>query len=156
MQTHILAYLLMASAVFFLEVIFPFGLLGLMALGLYAIAVYKAWVMWGVMGGLTTLLLALAFALFTAYWELRMLPKTRWGRIRFIKERMSNKLAQPSAQLRGMSGTVKSTMSPTSPYGHVEVARKLYQAESLSGTLAEGENVRVVDVGIRGVKVEKI
>lgn len=156
MQTHILAYLIMASAVFFLEVIFPFGLLGLMALGLYAIAVFKAWVMWGLTGAVTTLLLAVAFALFTAYWELRMLPKTRWGRIRFIKERLSAKVAEPSAQLRGMSGTVKSTLSPTSPFGRVEVARKLYQAESLSGPLTEGQNVRVVDVGIRGVKVEKI
>ena len=91
MITHILGYLLCASAVFFFEVIFPVGLLGLIALALYGLAVYKAWVFFGISGALITLAVSGMMAAFTAYWELRILPKHRLKRISFIQERLQTR-----------------------------------------------------------------
>lgn len=155
MITHILGYLLCASVVFFFEVIFPLGLLGLVALALYGIAVVKAWMYFGMTGALATLVVGLVMAAVTAYWELRVLPRKRFAGVGFLKNRLAlrARLSEPTADLKFQEGKATADMQPL---GQVEIGRKTYAAESISGDISAGERIRVADVGVRGVKVEKI
>lgn len=151
MVTHILSYLLFASVVFFFEVIFPIGLLGLAALALYGLAIFKAWSYFGIAGAAATLIVGLALAFFTAYWELRVLPRKSFASGLIQKRRAQ--LTAATAELKGQEGRVVSELKP---FGEVEIAGKTYAVQSNAGNIPVGATIRVVDVGLLGVKVERV
>ena len=91
MITSILTYLIVGSIIFFLEVVFPYGILGLLALLIYGFSIYTAATTYGVMGGIETLVLALLLAGIAAYWELRILTNRVLQKKFFRKEAVAAK-----------------------------------------------------------------
>ncbi len=73
-------YLLIASVVLFFEVIYPYGILGFLAMCFYGLAIFKAWIAFGWLGTVIALFVALVLGFVTAYCELKMLPNTKRGR----------------------------------------------------------------------------
>lgn len=158
MIEHILTYLIFGSLVLFFEVIFPYGFLMLAALGFYGIAIFKAWVHFGVTGAVATLITAIVFAGVTAYWELRMLPRhTLLARFPWLRDRISSRFAPKAAETTPeLKNQIGVTLTPLNPAGHVEIAGRSYVAQVSHGALPQGQPVRVIDVAVHGLRVEKI
>tara|TARA_B110000483_G_scaffold68050_1_gene85037 strand:- start:1922 stop:2389 length:468 start_codon:yes stop_codon:yes gene_type:complete len=124
------------------EVFIPGGILGVLA-GLAMLAGSAlAFIDFGVSGGLVASAIAVAMLVGMLYFEIKILPKTTFGRRLFL-----------TAAVDGVSSLIRDkdyvgsegiTLTPLGPSGYIEIDGKRHEAFSRSGFLEAGIPVQVV------------
>lgn len=126
------------------EILIPGGILGMIGGGFLLGATIVAFVTGGSEQGLWVLVGSLVFAGLAFWIEIKILPRTSWGKRAFLTsaiESTSAPLSPDAAALIGAHGKAVTMLSPT---GIVLCAGKNYEAFSRTGQLAAGTDVVVV------------
>lgn len=142
-----LIILLFAIGLFLLaaEVLAPGGILGILG-GLMLLAgSVLSFVEFGKNGGLVALLISGLTAAAVFYLELRILPKTRFGKRFFLRREISATSAALPDSARELIGKAALSSTVLSPSGYVTIEGKRYEAVSQSGHIAPGTELEVVD-----------
>jgi membrane-bound ClpP family serine protease len=142
-----LIVLLFAIGLFLLaaEVLVPGGILGIAGgLALLAGSVLS-FVEFGKSGGLMALLISGTTALAVFYIELRILPKTRFGKRFFLSREISGSAAPLKEDARDLVGKAALSATVLAPSGYVTIGGKRYEAVSQSGQIPQGSELIVVD-----------
>lgn len=130
-----------------LEVFVPGAVMGILG-GLSLLAgVIVAFAQHGETGGLIALAVAVAAVLALIYLELRVLPRTPWGRRMFLRKSIDGASQPPVASAADdVVGREARALTVLAPSGVVEVGGKRYEARCESGFASEGARLRVTRV----------
>lgn len=139
----IVLVLLLAGTLFFLEIILPGGILGVLGGILLLVATGFAYQNYGFLGAVLVFLFGVAFVTAFLFFQFRVLPKTKLGRNAFLQTK-----SEGTSNLKvgddSIAGKVGTTVSRLNPSGTVLVDGVRHQAMSQSGFIQEGEAVQVV------------
>lgn len=156
----IIALILAALLLVTFEILLPGGVLGVLAVGAVAAAVWFGYSDYGFLGGVTTLVISLTLITILVFVEFQLLPKTRFGRHLFLSKSSGGRLRYGSRtdegaveDLIGQQGEAATTMAPS---GRVVIDGKTYEGYSQSGLLNKGAQVEVIARDAFRVVVKKI
>ena len=128
----------------FFEVFVPGAILGIIGGVFMLIGCGLAFSAHGVEGGVVAVAVAALSLGGTFYFELRVLPRTRWGRKMFLESAVRGASQPPPAQADEVVGQTGEALTTLAPSGLVLVAGRRYEAASQSGLLVKGTPVKVV------------
>lgn len=153
-MTTILIVLFLAVILFFLEIILPGGVLGVLGGILMLAGVYLTFDEFGAVAALLVLVGCLVFALAFFVFQFKILPKTAMGKNIFLSGSVpgESNVNEGGDTLVGAEGIVLTRMTPS---GAVRVNGHRYEARSRSGFLETGTTVRVVERDAFRLLVEK-
>jgi membrane-bound ClpP family serine protease len=142
-MTTILLVLLLAALLFFLEVILPGGILGIIGAIMLLVASWLAYEEFGVLAAILVFMGGVVFAVAFFFVQFRILPKTGFGKRAFLSTTSQGKSNLPVGEdtIVGQTGQSVSILSPS---GVVSVQGQRHQALSQSGYIPQGEAVEVV------------
>jgi membrane-bound ClpP family serine protease len=147
MSTLVLALFLLGLIFLGLEIILPGAILGIAGVLLLLGGVAVAGLEHGVQGALLAALVAAAAVGALLYLELRVVPRTRFGRRLFLTSAIDGASQPPvadrSSDVVGKEAVALTALSPT---GLVLVDGRRYEARCDSGFADEGARLRVVRV----------
>lgn len=124
------------------EVFVPGGVLGVLGSLLMLLGCGLAFAEFGLRGGTAATALALVLIGFTLYFELFLLPRTRFGKKLFLERAIGAK-SQPPPAADSIIGATGETLTTLAPSGFVLIAGKKYEAASQSGLLPQGAAIKV-------------
>ncbi len=147
MSTLILALFLLGLIFLGLEIILPGAILGIAGVLLLLGGVAVAWLEHGVQGAAVAFVVAVAAVAALLYLELRVVPRTRFGRRLFLTGAIDG-ASQPPVADRASDVVGKDAVALTAlaPTGLVMVEGRRYEARCDSGFAEEGTRLRVVRV----------
>lgn len=142
-MSTIITLLLVALLLFFFEILVPGGILALIGACLVLAACVVAFNTYGAMEALAVFVGSLVVSLLMLYIELKILPKTKYGKRLFLlrAQKASSLKPQAGQDIIGQRGESITTMAPT---GMVLIGGEKYEAFSQSGLLEKGTPVAVV------------
>ena len=142
-MTTILLVILLAALLFFLEVILPGGILGMIGAVMLLVASWLAYNEYGMLAAILVFMGGLLFAVAFFFVQFRVLPKTSFGKRAFLSETSHGTSNLPVGEdsLIGQTGQSVSVLSPS---GVVSVQGQRHQALSQSGYIPQGESIEVV------------
>lgn len=153
-MTTIVALIVFALVLLFLEIVIPGGVLAVVASLLILVASIVTWQQYGVFPAFLVFLGSAILALFCFFLEIQLLSKTRlgsWIRHTGTIEGSSLKAAD-DPELPGSEGDV---VVPLRPVGRVKVGERIYDARSESGWLEIGDRVQVIRANSFSLIVKK-
>lgn len=153
-MSTIITLLLLALLLFFFEIVVPGGILAIMGACLVLAACVVAFTTYGAMEALAIFVGSLIVSLLLLFIELKILPKTKYGkRLFLLREQKASSLSpQAGQEIIGQHGETITTMAPT---GMVLISGEKYEAFSQSGLLEKGTPVAVVKQDSFRLIVEK-
>src|SRR5690625_3918739 len=154
MLTTIIALFIVGVLLISFELIVPGGILGLFGglaiLGSWALTFYE----YEIHVGLAAVLVGLIILGGTLYVELKLLPRTRFGRRLFLSSAIDSTSQAPLAT-QDIIGAEGETLTALVPTGVVLIGDQKYEEFSVSGMLEKGTPVTVVDFDTFRVRVKK-
>ncbi len=153
-MTTILIVLFLAVILFFLEIILPGGVLGVLGGILMLGGVYLTFDEYGAVAALLVLVGCLVFALAFFVFQFKILPKTAMGKNIFLSSSVpgESNINEGGDTIIGAEGVVLTRMTPS---GAVRVNGRRYEARSRTGFLESGTTVKVVERDAFRLLVEK-
>ncbi len=150
----IITLLSVALLLFFFEIVVPGGILAIMGACLVLAACVITFTNYGAMPALAVFVGSLVVSLLLLYLELKILPKTKYGKRLFLLREQKTSSLSPQAghEIIGQCGETITTMAPT---GMVLIDGEKYEAFSQSGLLEKGTPVAVVKQDSFRLIVEK-
>lgn len=127
----------------FFEVIVPGAVLGVIGGILMLAGSVLAFVEFGVAGGTVATVSALGLTGFTVYFELFLLPKTKFGKQMFLETAVKGTSHAPLAKAQDIVGKTGIALTTLAPSGFVLVDGRKYEASSQDGLLAKDTPVKV-------------
>ena len=139
----IITLLSVALLLFFFEIVVPGGILAIMGACLVLAACVITFTDYGAMPALAVFVGSMVVSLLLLFLELKILPKTKYGkRLFLLREQKTSSLSpQAGQEIIGQRGETITTMAPT---GMVLIDGEKYEAFSQSGLLEKGTPVAVV------------
>jgi len=128
------------------ELITPGGVLGIIGVVAMLTGCVLVWVDYGATAGLIAILAAFILAGITLYSELKLLPKTRFGRRMFNESAVTGASQPPPADPADVLGRDCEALTILAPTGYVLLDGKRYEARSLSGLVDKGERLRITSL----------
>lgn len=150
----IIALNLIALVLFFFEIFLPGGVLLIVGILLMGWSWALAYVDYGLGAAALTAFGSLTIGVTMFLLELYLLPRTRWGRLFFLRHTQPDPapLPEQEASLVGRTGETLTTLAPG---GRVQVDGQTREAVSRSGLLRQGTPVVVVGQDRFRLVVEK-
>lgn len=145
-MTAILLCFALGLLLLFFEVFVPGAVLGILGGIFMLIGSGLAFSAYGFEGGALAVAVATVLLGGTLYFELRVLPRTRWGRKMFLDGAVQGASQPPPARADEVVGQTGETLTTLAPSGFVQIGGRRYEAASQSGLLPKGTPVRVVGV----------
>lgn len=138
---------LFALGIFLLaaEVLVPGGILGGAGGLMLLVGSVLTFFEFGKNGGLIALFISGVAAAAVFYVELRILPKTRFGKRFFLSREITATATALQDDARDLVGKTALSATVLSPSGYVEIGGKRYEAVSQSGLISQGTELIVVD-----------
>jgi membrane-bound ClpP family serine protease len=127
------------------EVLVPGGILGIAGGVLLLAGCFVSFMELGASGGLVAVVVAMIATVGVFYIELRILPKTRFGKRFFLKREITSTSTALQEDARDLVGKTALSSTVLSPSGYVTIDGKRYEAVSQSGQIAPGSELIVVD-----------
>ncbi|WP_309387546.1 NfeD family protein [Cerasicoccus frondis] len=160
-MTLIIGLILVALVLISFEIVVPGGILGLLGAVAVIGAVSVAYNEYGLYVALATFMGALLLIGVVVMFELRMLPKTKYGKKLFLYSSSGARLrygaksddGPEEESLIGQQGEALTTMAPS---GKIVIGGKFYEGYSQSGYLNKGTLIEVVGRDTFRVVVKKI
>jgi membrane-bound ClpP family serine protease len=143
-MTAIILCFALGLLLLFFEVFVPGAVLGILGGVFMLIGCGLAFSTHGFEGGAVAVMVASALLGLTLFLELRVLPRTRWGRKMFLEGAVQGSSQPPPARADEVIGQTGETLTMLAPSGFVQVAGRRYEAASQSGLLPKGTSVKVV------------
>ena len=142
MITYVLALIIAALALFFLEIFVPGGILGALGALALIVAAILAYQDWGMLGSIGILLGGAVVGVALFFLEIRLLARSPIGK-QFQHRQTQKAQTKPVGRedLTGKQGTVLTTMAPS---GKVMIDNKTFEAASEGGLIKQGALVVVV------------
>lgn len=137
------------------EFVIPGGILGVIG----GLCILGAWglsfVHFGAEGGMVAVLGGIVVLAVMLTIEIRLLPRTRFGRKLFLEGEIQATSHRPQGtdEIVGREGE---TLTPLAPSGVVVIDDRKYEAFSMSGFVEKGARVKVVDFDHFRVRVRKV
>ncbi len=154
-MTTIFITLILAVVLFFLELVLPGGILGMVGGTLMLVGVYLAYDGYGPLAALFVFFGCIAFAVFFFALQFRVIPKTRFGRKIFLKDSMIRGSSNVSHHDESIIGSIGEVVTQMSPGGMVQVNGRRFEGRSQSGYLEKGTVVEVVGRDVFRLLVRK-
>ncbi len=151
----ILGLILLGLVLLFFEIIVPGGILGVFAALCMLAAIWFAFRDYGLMGGLIGLITSLCLTVGMIVLELKLLPKTRFGK-RFLLRNAIRGQSNPSQASDTIIGKTGEAMTVLAPSGRIKVEGKIYDAFSQDGLIDKGETLKVVGQDTFRIIVKKL
>ena len=154
----IVVLLLAAMALIVVEICTPFfGMLGAVALGCVAWAVYLGWSTFGGVVGLVMVMAAIVALPIYIVTAVKVLPKTPLGRRLFLARKRSSAgegtpEAEDLADLVGRTTMAETTLRPS---GTIRIDHRRIIAQAESGMIEKGDQVKVIRAAGTHVVVRK-
>jgi membrane-bound ClpP family serine protease len=126
------------------EVIIPGGILGAIGGLMMFGGCFMAFAEFGTAGGLVAVVAALGLAIFTIYFEFKILPKTTIGRRAFLTKEVTGVSAAFGDEARALIGKPAEALTMLSPSGYVDIDGKRYEAFCQSGQAPAGTPLQVI------------
>ena len=126
------------------EVLVPGGIIGSVGGILMFIGCLLAFIDYGVGGGLVAVVAALLLGLAAFYLELRVLPRTKFGRRAFLTAEVKGVSAAFGSEAKNLVGMPAAALTLLSPSGYVLVAGRRYEAFCQSGQAPIGAALEVI------------
>lgn len=145
-MTAIILCFALGLLLLFFEVFVPGAVLGILGGVAMLAGCGLAFSTHGFEGGALAVVIAAVLLGTTFYFELRVLPRTRWGRKMFLEAEVGGASQPPPARADEVVGQTGETLTTLAPSGFVLVAGRRYEAASQSGLLPKGTPVKVVGV----------
>ena len=142
MTSLVIALIIVAFLLFFLEIFAPGGVLGLLGACALIAASVLAYDTMGIVGSSVILVGGglLAFALF--FIQIKLMAKSKFGRTIQHRDQQHAQTAPVGREdLVGKTGTAMTTMAPS---GKVKIANETFEAASNSGLIDKNATVEVV------------
>lgn len=154
MLTIIIALFIVGVLLISFELIVPGGILGLFG----GLAIFGSWALtffeYDLPVGLMAVIVGLIILGGTLYIELKLLPRTRFGKRLFLS-RAIDSTSQPEVATEEIVGSEGETLTALVPTGIVLINDQKYEGFSVSGMLEKGTPVTVVDFDTFRVRVKK-
>jgi membrane-bound serine protease (ClpP class) len=128
------------------EILVPGAILGVLGGFCLLVGVAAAFLRLGGTGGAVATGIALAIGTLTLYLEFVVLPKSRLARKFSMTETVSSRSQPEVADRAAVVGREAVAVTTLAPTGYVELGGRRYEASCLSGLVAVGARLRVVDV----------
>jgi membrane-bound serine protease (ClpP class) len=128
------------------EILVPGAILGVLGGFCLLVGAVAAFLRFGVSGGAVATGIALAIGALTLYLEFVVLPKSRLARKFSMTETVSSRSQPEVADRAAVVGREAVAVTTLAPSGYVELEGRRYEASCLSGLVAVGARLRVVDV----------
>src|SRR5690625_2516889 len=155
MLTLIISLFVVGLLLVSFELIVPGGILGLLGgiaiLGSFGLTFSE----YGTHVGLAALVGGLVVLVLVLFVELKLLPRTRFGKRFFLSGAIDSTSHAPLAT-EDIVGKEGETLTALAPTGVVLIDDKKYEAFSMSGMLDRGTRVSVVDFDTFRVRVKKL
>lgn len=155
MTPWILGFFILGTALIFLEILVPGGILGfaggLAMVGGCALAFSE----FGVDGGLLAVLAAAALLSITLYFEFKLLPRTKLGGRMFLRSEVSG-VSSSTADRLALVGKIGQAVTTLAPTGVIVLDGKNFEAFSRDGLVNPGAQLEVVAVDNFRLVVKKI
>ena len=126
------------------EVIVPGGILGSIGGLLMFGGCFVAFIHYGSLGGMLAVLTAILIGGLTIYIEIRLLPKTKWGKRAFLNAEVTAVSAAYGPEANELIGKLAEAMTLLSPSGYILVDGKRYEAFCQSGQAPAGSALEVI------------
>ena len=143
--TLIVALIVIALVLFFLEIFLPGGILAVVGVGCLLGASYLTYTGYGVVAGVAVLVGSGVVSLIFFFLELQLLKSTRFGKFLRSEGSIQGNSNAPAGDdsLVGKQGTALTTMAPS---GRVRIDGRTYEAAAQGGYVAKGTSIEVVRV----------
>jgi membrane-bound serine protease (ClpP class) len=143
--TLIVALIVIALVLFFLEIFLPGGILAVVGAGCLLGASYLTYEEYGVVAGVAVLIGSGVVSLIFFLVELQLLKSTRFGKFLRSEGSIQGGSNAPAGDdsLVGKQGTALTTMAPS---GRVRIDGRNYEAAAQGGYVAKGTPIEVVRV----------
>lgn len=126
------------------EVIIPGGILGAIGALLMIGGSVMAFLEFGTTGGLVALAAASVITGLALYVELRILPKTRFGKRAFLDKEITAVTRAVGDEARNLVGKSAEAITMLSPSGYVRVDGRRYEAFCQSGQVPAGSALEII------------
>jgi membrane-bound ClpP family serine protease len=142
-----LIVLLFAIGIVFIavEVIVPGAILGTIGGLLMFGGCIKAFIDYGPLGGIASVLTAFALGGMALFVEFRYLPKTKFGKRAFLTKEITAVSAAIGTEARELIGKSAEALTMLSPSGYVLVDGRRYEAFCQSGQAPAGSALEIID-----------
>lgn len=138
----IIGLILIAFALFFLEIFLPGGLLAIVGGMLLLAASWLTFDAYGIIPAALMLFATMVLGIVMFFVEVRLLTRSPLGKqFRLDSQITASVNPKEDDRIVGMSGVTLTTLAPS---GKVQIERKVYQASSQEGYLEKGTPVTVV------------
>jgi membrane-bound serine protease (ClpP class) len=139
-----------------LEIVTPGPLCGIAGCVCMALGVIKAFGMFGVLGGMLAVVLALAALAAVIYLEFVWLPRSRLARAFTMDTTLHATSQPPPANLDEVMGLEAVAETTLAPGGYVRIGNRRYEAYCRSGYATAGVHLRVVGLDNFRLIVSKV
>ncbi len=142
-----LVILLFAVGILFIavEVIVPGAILGSIGAILMGAGCVAAFIHGGPIGGIIATLTAFIVGGLALWIELRILPRTKWGKRAFLTKEITAVAAAFGDEAREFIGKSAEALTMLSPSGYVSVDGQRYEAFCQSGQAPIGSKLKIID-----------
>ena len=127
----------------FFEVILPGGLLGLLAVGCWAVATWLGYLEFGVLGAVAVFLGTLFASAVLVFFELKRVARTELGRGFLLQSRVTGH-SNYSAADDSIVGNCGRSLTRLNPSGRVCIGVQIYDAFSQDGYIESDQAIEVV------------
>jgi membrane-bound serine protease (ClpP class) len=126
------------------EVIVPGGILGLMGALMMFGGCVKAFLDYGIAGGMIASMAALVMGGLAIFLEFRVLPKTKVGKRAFLTREITAVSAAFGKEALDLVGKSAEALTMLSPSGYVRVDGRRYEAFCQSGQVPAGSALEII------------